>query len=494
MNHLLFKLFFSAMSLYVTVTYGQEKPVSAFFSGRIVSGAGNHADSIRVMIRSNYLVKDIGEETHLFAVQPDGTFSFEIPAQKQPAQMYLYLFGKKSRRINDFWIDQNDSLFIDVGFDEHLTVNFSGRGAAKYRCRQVLADVKAQFDSARHNRSLYDLVPVADDIEALYRIYSTYLTKSQALLETYKGVVDTEVFELMKSEHLAAYHCTWELQLQNFYNRAVASKNFLLATEITSAYRKHILQQLPILTVSAHSPMFTRYRLEVLKTDMLMAAEGKGYTFKAMYDQISQRHRGLLRDKLLVYYLLDHRSFSNVVNYNQQEYDECLSDAYEQVETSYIREVIASKFILSKGSKLMSFAMPDTTGKTVKSEDFKGKVILLDLWGEGCTGCVSFSKMLDAKIHPEFVGNQDFQVVSISIDKTRERWIRGIHSGRYTHPGNINLFTDGMGLDHPFTRYYRISAIPFILLVDKEGKIYAQVSGGISAEELLKVIKQALKS
>ena len=61
------------------------------------------------------------------------------------------------------------------------------------------------------------------------------------------------------------------------------------------------------------------------------------------------------------------------------------------------------------------FALQDATGKTVKIEDYRGKVVLLDFWATWCTGCKKeipwFSEFQTT------YGEKGFAVVGVSLDE-----------------------------------------------------------------------------
>src|SRR5258708_29556098 len=62
-----------------------------------------------------------------------------------------------------------------------------------------------------------------------------------------------------------------------------------------------------------------------------------------------------------------------------------------------------------------NFALQDATGKTVKMEDYRGKVVLLDFWATWCTGCKkeipSFSEFQMT------YADKGFPVVGVSLHK-----------------------------------------------------------------------------
>lgn len=118
------------------------------------------------------------------------------------------------------------------------------------------------------------------------------------------------------------------------------------------------------------------------------------------------------------------------------------------------------------GKPFYSFSLPDSTGKLHNLSDFKGKVLVIDFWYNGCGGCKLMVPVLE-EIEKEMAG-KDVQFVSIGIDK-RNLWLEGI--GKYSSATSLQLYTEGQSKDHLMMKYLNIYAYPRLIIVDKNGNI-----------------------
>ena len=86
--------------------------------------------------------------------------------------------------------------------------------------------------------------------------------------------------------------------------------------------------------------------------------------------------------------------------------------------TDYARGEMSQLQFLDNPPARSATPFVDGEGETHRLSDFDGQVVLLNLWATWCAPCVVEMPMLDA-LQQEF-GGEDFQVVTISLDRSIE--------------------------------------------------------------------------
>ena len=151
-----------------------------------------------------------------------------------------------------------------------------------------------------------------------------------------------------------------------------------------------------------------------------------------------------------------------------------------------LRKVIDSRKVTDIGQQVPDFSISDINGKTVKLSDFIGQgYLLLDFWASWCGPCRKENpNVVEAynKYH-----NQGFDVLAVSLDKTKEAWLRGIEEDglKYHHVSELKFWNSDVA------RLYGIRSIPSNLLINSEGKIVAK---NLRGNELQEVLSQFIKT
>ncbi len=136
------------------------------------------------------------------------------------------------------------------------------------------------------------------------------------------------------------------------------------------------------------------------------------------------------------------------------------------------------------GAKAPDFQLPDVNGKNVSLSDFKGKYVLVDFWASWCGPCRRENPNV-VKAYKKY-HDAGFEVLGVSLDKNKDKWIRAIQKDRltWTHVSDLSYWNSKVvGL-------YGINGIPYTLLLDKTGTIIGMNLRGRKLEaKLAEVIK-----
>ena len=118
-----------------------------------------------------------------------------------------------------------------------------------------------------------------------------------------------------------------------------------------------------------------------------------------------------------------------------------------------------------KGQVAADFTYPDSSGKQISLADFKGKVVLVDVWATWCGPCRGELPHLK-KLEEEMKG-KEVVFIGVSVDEAKDRakWKKFIVDEQL--PG-IQLFASGWS---KITKDYKIEGIPRFMVFDREGKI-----------------------
>lgn len=136
---------------------------------------------------------------------------------------------------------------------------------------------------------------------------------------------------------------------------------------------------------------------------------------------------------------------------------------------------------IETGQKIEDFALNTPKGEpmSVMSEVQKNKVTILDFWASWCGSCrreMPFMKELYAEYHPKGLG-----IIGISLDESAADWTRAINELGLEWP----QISDLKGWSSSAAQTFQVNAIPFMIVLDSEGKILQK---DLRGEDLKKFI------
>lgn len=143
------------------------------------------------------------------------------------------------------------------------------------------------------------------------------------------------------------------------------------------------------------------------------------------------------------------------------------------------------------------FQLKDQYGNLHKLSDYKGKVVFLNFWATWCPPCREEMPYIE-EIYKEYGYNKNDVIILGAAspataenpspqDESEEKIKAFLTKNNYTFP----VVFDVKG--EIFRNYY-INAFPTTFMIDKEGNIMGYVAGGLSKENMKKIIEMTLNN
>ena len=124
---------------------------------------------------------------------------------------------------------------------------------------------------------------------------------------------------------------------------------------------------------------------------------------------------------------------------------------------------------LEKSVSAPDFTFPDLDGKIVSLADFRGKVVLLNIWATWCAPCVEEMPSME-KLY-RTLKDKGLEILAVSIDETGADAVRPF---MIRHRLSFPALTDTSGT---IKNLYQTTGVPESFIIDKEGIIAEKVIG-----------------
>lgn len=455
------------------------------------------SDSISLIFRRNHWGSVPGipeEEIH-------GKIGIPIKLEFAKYESFIYgnlRLGQNTYLFSNSIIQPGDSVEFRLQNDNWI---INGKGKEKYIAAQeinnaLLAIYKHRNDSLAYlikNSGNDKVIFNEDSIESYVRImkdgFQFAKQKSavvKKILAHHKKHLSSEIYQLLKTDYL--YALNYDLARSfTFYNLIAETKGGAFADscalELRKVYDTAVIDfsngiKENILNVSRGYFEFLIYDVKI-----------KNKNPASCLSYINKNYTGLLKDRLLTYYLI-RRSITS------EDDVKLITTTRNYINTNYCLDLLDTLLQNSSpGKTAYDFSLTDSLGNIVRLSDFKGKVVVIDFFFTGCGYC----KILNEKMLPVYElykNNKNVQFVSISTDRDKNEWKNSLRSLEYTHQGSVDLYTNGEGNNSEIIKHYNIKAYPHLMIIDKSGKIITSKAPDPRSEkgksELLKIIDNAL--
>lgn len=124
-----------------------------------------------------------------------------------------------------------------------------------------------------------------------------------------------------------------------------------------------------------------------------------------------------------------------------------------------------------------AFTATTLDGAPVSLEDYRGEVVLLNIWATGCAPCLQELPSMQ-RLH-ERVTDPEFHIVAVSVDAAEGERSCGFLGG------DVPMWVDRLGLTFDILRdpagaiceTYDTTGLPESFLIGRDGRIYKRLAG-----------------
>jgi len=131
----------------------------------------------------------------------------------------------------------------------------------------------------------------------------------------------------------------------------------------------------------------------------------------------------------------------------------------------------------------LSFTSKLDTGAKITSADLKGKVYVVNFWYAGCAPCNAEAPRLNS-VYKKYGDTVGFLGVNTYDQAATAQTFEQAHDVKY--PSAID--TNTAAIQYAFSSYVPPSAVPTTLVLDKQGRVAARVTGELDAASILETL------
>ncbi|MDQ1089142.1 TlpA disulfide reductase family protein [Siphonobacter sp. SORGH_AS_1065] len=151
------------------------------------------------------------------------------------------------------------------------------------------------------------------------------------------------------------------------------------------------------------------------------------------------------------------------------QYENILKSLSAAVQDSDQGKQVAKRLELLKkqpvvGKEALNFTLPDTAGRAVDLNNYRGKYVLLDFWGHWCGPCIkSFPKL--KQLQSQYINKLVIIGIAAEYESDKPQWLKTIRTHKLDWVQVSELKADKGEVNEG----YNINAFPTYLLLDKNG-------------------------
>ncbi|SIQ26677.1 AhpC/TSA family protein [Mucilaginibacter lappiensis] len=384
---------------------------------------------------------------------------FEVTITPHNQFGYFDVGGGMFRSItnDEFLIERGDSILITIS--NLNTVAFSGKGSQmlnyqNWAGKYIWSDKKVWGPKDKMEDIMnYDKQRAVRFMAVTMNV----LNKDTTLGSQVKNVLRLNTASSISKQYLNGILSPSNFSDSTYYRKVKEEVNFLITQQ------NGFLVSDP--TLLQNFFMYIQYLFELNKAIAMIKARSDKSSAQVVYNNIKLEYDGLLRDKVLPYCFLTMLKRNPDIISNLPE---ALSLVKDSIGQRILKQVALAK---SSGARAYNFLLETLDKRQIKLSDFKGKLIVLETYYNGCLPCRELAAHMEP-IAEHYKNEKNLVFISMdAIARDYTNFEKGAKSGKYGSKQAIYTWTSGMGQIHPLLLYYQYNSFPNLLVIDKNGNI-----------------------
>ncbi len=216
--------------------------------------------------------------------------------------------------------------------------------------------------------------------------------------------------------------------------------------------------------------------MENLRAEYLVL-EGK--TTDAIANEIKANSGSLAALELLRGNVIDKDKYFEVY----QLVSENLNNDHPEISVvKEFNQLVSNMAKLAIGQIAPEIALPNPDGNITKLSSLRGNYVLVDFWAKWCKPCRVENPNI-VKMYNKY-NDKGFEVFGVSLDRNKSDWLQAIEEDKlhWTQVSDLKYWNSDAA------KLYNVTAIPFGILLDPDGKIVAKNLRGMALQKKLSEI------
>jgi thiol-disulfide isomerase/thioredoxin len=146
------------------------------------------------------------------------------------------------------------------------------------------------------------------------------------------------------------------------------------------------------------------------------------------------------------------------------EFVRALANSEDPQATSHVHKLEGTTRRLTLLGQTVRIVGTAMDGKPIDFAELRGKVVLVDFWATWCGPCLD--EVPNMKRNYDLYHEHGFEIIGVSMDEDRD----ALEQHLAKHPNPWVTLHDPIASEDHVARYYGITSLPTLILIDQQGK------------------------